>query len=67
MGSSGKGWVIIGIIMIVIGIIFSIFFSMVSEKQIDQLVGNCEKDGGKAVVEKSGFIVTTSYEFKCLK
>lgn len=65
MNSSGKVWMIFGVIIIVIGIIFSVLFSYLSEKQIDQLVKNCEKNGGEAIVEKSGFIITTSYHFEC--
>ncbi|SOC20918.1 hypothetical protein SAMN05880501_11266 [Ureibacillus xyleni] len=67
MGNNGKVWVMIGVIMVIVGIGFQIFFSIVSEKQIDQLIKECENDGGEAVVEKNGFIITTSYEFKCNK
>ncbi|MFC7684655.1 hypothetical protein [Ureibacillus sp. GCM10028918] len=67
MGNSGRGWVIIGIIMIVMGIIFAGLTSYFLENKIDQLVEACEKEGGKAVVEKSGFIVTTSFEYECEK
>lgn len=67
MGNNGKVWLIIGGLMVVIGVAFSIFFSFVSEKQINQLVKNCENDGGEATVTKSGFLVTTSYEFDCTK
>lgn len=64
---SGKGWMIIGVVIIIIGLIFGVLFSYLSEKQIDQLVQSCENDGGEAIVEKSGFIITTSYHFECKK
>lgn len=65
MGNSGRGWVIIGVMMIVIGIIFAGITSFFLESKIDQLVQACENGGGKASVEKSGFIVTTSFEYEC--
>lgn len=67
MSNSGRGWVIIGIIMIILGIFFAGLTSFFLEKKIDQLVEVCEKEGGKAVVEKSGFIVTTSFDYECEK
>ena len=67
VGNNGKVWLMIGGLMIVIGVAFSIFFSIASEKQINQLVKSCENDGGEAIVKKSGFLVTTSYEFECEK
>lgn len=67
MSGSGKVWMILGVLIIVIGIIFGVLFSYLSEKQIDQLVQSCEKNGGEAIVEKSGFIITTSYHFECKK
>ncbi|MDN4495353.1 hypothetical protein [Ureibacillus aquaedulcis] len=67
MGNSGRGWVIIGIIMIVIGLIFAGLTSFFLENKIDSLVKACEKEGGKALVEKSGIIVTTSFEYACEK
>ncbi|RNC98220.1 hypothetical protein [Lysinibacillus halotolerans] len=67
MGNNGKVWLMIGGLIVVIGVAFSIFFSFVSEKQINQLVKSCENDGGEAIVTKHGFLVTTSYEFECKK
>lgn len=67
MGNSGKVWMIIGVATIIIGIIFGIIFSNVSEKQIEQLIEKCENDGGEAIVEKNGFIITTSFKFECKK
>lgn len=65
MGNSGRGWVIIGIFMIVIGIIFAGISSFFLENKIDQLEQACEKEGGKAKVQKGGFIITTSFEYEC--
>ncbi|MDI7740822.1 hypothetical protein QMK38_02305 [Lysinibacillus fusiformis] len=67
MGNSGRGWLIIGAIMIIIGLIFAGLTSYFLENKIDQLVAACEKDGGVPVVEKGGFIVTTSFEYECKK
>ncbi len=54
MGNSGRGWVIIGAIMVVIGIVFAGLTSFFLENKIDQLIEACEKDGGAPVVDKSG-------------
>ncbi|MEL3961721.1 hypothetical protein MKZ01_10615 [Lysinibacillus endophyticus] len=54
MSNNGKVWVMIGVLMVIIGVVFQIIFSIVSEKQINQLVTNCENDGGEAIVEKGG-------------
>ena len=67
MGNTGRGWLIIGAIMIVIGIIFAGLTSYFLERKIDQLVEACENDDGVPVVDKSGFIVTTSFEYECKK
>ena len=65
MGNSGRGWLIIGAIMIIIGLVFAGVTSYYLENKIVQLVEACEKEGGKAIVEKGGFIVTTSFEYEC--
>ncbi|QCR32910.1 hypothetical protein [Lysinibacillus sp. SGAir0095] len=67
MGNSGRGWVIIGAIMIIIGIVFAGITSYFLESKIEKLVQACEKEGGNPIVEKSGFIVTTSFEYECKK
>jgi len=67
MGSSGRGWLIIGAIMIIIGLVFAGLTSYFLENKIDQLVESCEKEGGKALVDRSGFIVTTSFHYECKK
>ncbi|MCM3387956.1 hypothetical protein M3649_07380 [Ureibacillus chungkukjangi] len=67
MGNSGRVWVIIGAIMILIGIVFAGLTSYFLENKIDQLVATCEKEGGKAIVDRGGFIVTTSFEYECKK
>ncbi|RUL57027.1 hypothetical protein [Lysinibacillus antri] len=67
MGNNGKVWIVIGLVIMVIGIGLSVLFSVISDKKIDQLVERCENDGGKAIVEKSGFIITTSFKFECQK
>ncbi|WP_215533912.1 hypothetical protein [Ureibacillus sinduriensis] len=53
--------------MIVIGIIFAGITSFFLENKIDQLEQACEKEGGKAKIQKSGFIITTSFEYECEK
>ncbi|WP_404426995.1 hypothetical protein LG296_11890 [Ureibacillus chungkukjangi] len=65
MGNSARVWVIIGAIMVLIGIVFAGLTSYFLENKIDQLVATCEKEGGKAIVDRGGFIVTTSFEYEC--
>lgn len=65
MESSGRGWVIIGAVMVIIGLVFAGLTSYFLENKIDQLVEVCEKQGGNAIIEKGGFIVTTSFEYEC--
>lgn len=65
--SNGKMWLIIGIAIAVIGLLFTIAMSVVSSQNIDRLVTQCEKSGREAVVVEKGFILTTSYEFTCKK
>lgn len=67
MGNNAKAWIAIGVIIIIIGLALTISFSIMSEKQIDLLVEGCIKNGGEPLVEKEGFIVTTSYQFECKK
>ncbi|WP_413362773.1 hypothetical protein [Lysinibacillus sp. 3P01SB] len=65
--SNGKMWLIIGVAIAVIGLLFTIAMSVVSSQNIDRLVTQCENSGGAADVVKKGFILTTSYEFTCKK
>ncbi|MEO4052280.1 hypothetical protein [Solibacillus sp. CAU 1738] len=65
MDNNGKVWIVIGGVIAVIGLVFTIAIGILNDKQIKNLVTSCENDGGEAVVKESGFIFTTSYEFKC--
>ncbi|WP_431029769.1 hypothetical protein [Lysinibacillus sp. LZ02] len=65
--NNGKIWMIIGIAIAVIGLLFTIAMSVVSNQNINRLTEQCEKSGGQAEVTEHGFIVTTSYEFTCVK
>lgn len=67
MENNGKIWMIIGFIIIIIGLAFTLIISNINGKQIDKLVNQCEKDGGEAIVQKEGFIITTTYKFECKK
>lgn len=63
--NNGKIWMIIGIAIAVIGLLFTIAMNVVSNQNIDRLTAQCEKDGGTPEVIENGFILTTSYEFTC--
>ena len=63
--NNGKMWIIIGVAIAVIGLLFTIAMSVVSSQNIDRLVAKCEKSGGVPEVVEKGFILTTSYEFTC--
>lgn len=65
--NNGKMWIIIGVAIAVIGLVFTIAMSVVSNQNLDRHVAQCEKSGGEAEVVKKGFIITTSYEFSCKK
>ena len=65
--NNGKMWIIIGVAIAVIGLLFTIAMNVVSNQNIDRLSAKCEKDGGTPEVIENGFILTTSYEFKCIK
>ncbi|WP_332646889.1 hypothetical protein [Lysinibacillus sp. 54212] len=65
--NNGKMWIIIGVAIAVIGILFTIAMSVVSAQNIERLEKACIKDGGEPNVVEKGFIITTSYEFKCEK
>ncbi|MEK4230014.1 hypothetical protein [Solibacillus sp. FSL H8-0538] len=65
--NNARAWLVIGGIIAIIGLGFTIAMSVIYNKQIDLLVTNCESEGGQAIVEKGGFIVTTSYQFNCEK
>ena len=65
--NNGKIWIIIGVAIAVIGILFTVAMSVVSNQNIDRLAAQCERDGGVADVKEKGFILTTSYEFTCKK
>ena len=65
--SNGKVWMYIGIAIAVIGLLFTIAMHVVSNQSIDRLTAKCERDGGTAHVIENGFILTTSYEFKCIE
>lgn len=64
MGNSARVWVIIGAIMVLIDSFCRVNLVFL-ENKIDQLVATCEKEGGKAIVDRGGFIVTTSFEYEC--
>lgn len=63
--NNARAWLVIGGIIAVIGLGFTIAMSVIYNKQIDALVAQCEREAGEAVVEKGGFIVTTSFQFNC--
>ena len=65
--NNGKIWMFIGIAIAVIGLLFTIAMNVVSNQNIDRLTAKCEKNGGTPEVIENGFILTTSYEFKCIK
>ena len=65
--NNGKVWMFIGIAIAVIGLLFTIAMNVVSNQNIERLTAKCERDGGTAQVIENGFILTTSYEFKCIK
>lgn len=65
--NNGKVWMYIGIAIAVIGLLFTIAMNVVSNQNIERLTAKCERDGGTANVIEHGFILTTSYEFKCIK
>ena len=65
--NNGKVWMFIGIAIAVIGLLFTIAMNVVSNQNIERLTAKCERDGGTANVIENGFILTTSYEFKCIK
>ncbi|KGR81520.1 hypothetical protein [Lysinibacillus odysseyi] len=65
--NNGKMWIIIGIAIAVIGLLFTIAMSVVSSQNIDRLKTQCENSGKTAEVVEKGFILTTSYEFTCKK
>lgn len=67
MQNNGKFWITIGVIIAIIGIVFSVLISNINEKQIDQLVSKCEDEGGHAEIERQGFILTTGYHYECKK
>lgn len=65
--TNARAWLVIGGVIAVIGLGFTIALSVIYNKQIDSLSLQCENDGGEAIVEKGRFIVTTSYHFECKK
>lgn len=65
MDNNGKVWLVIGGLIAVIGLAFTIIISIINDNQINRLVEACEADGGEAIVKESGILITTSYEFKC--
>ena len=65
--NNGKVWMYIGIAIAVIGLLFTIAMNVVSNQNIDRLTAKCEKNGGTPEVIENGFILTTSYEFTCIK
>ena len=65
--NNGKVWMFIGIAIAVIGLLFTIAMNVVSNQNIDRLTAKCEKNGGTPEVIENGFILTTSYEFACIK
>ena len=65
--NNARAWLIIGGVIAVIGLGFTIAMSIIYNKQIDSISAQCVRDGGEAIVEKGGFIVTTSYHFECKK
>lgn len=67
MQNTGKFWIVIGISITIIGLVFSIIISNINEKQIEKLVTNCEESGGQVELERQGFLLTTGYHFECNK
>ena len=65
--NNGKAWMFIGIAIAVIGLLFTIAMNVVSNQNIERLTAKCEKNGGTAQIIENGFILTTSYEFKCIE
>lgn len=64
--SSRKLWVIIGISIVIIGILFTIAMSVVFNQNINRLTSQCEKSGKTPIVNEEKFIgFTTSYEVFC--
>lgn len=64
--SSGKLWIIIGIAIATIALLFTIAMGVVFNQNIDRLTSQCEKSGGVPIVKEEKFLgITTSYEVKC--
>ena len=66
--NSGKMWIIIGISIAIIGLLFTIAMSVVFNQNINRLSEKCEKTGGTPIVQTQTFLgLKTSYNVSCDK
>lgn len=66
--NSGKLWMIIGLSIATIGLLFTIAMSVVFNQNINRLSEQCEKTGVTPIVQTETFLgLTTSYNVICNK
>lgn len=63
----GKGWMVVGAVFIIVGLVMTIYRNSNYEKQIEQMKERCAGEGGELIVKKQGNFFTRSYDITCEK